>query len=225
MSKLRAYFLFLTIFPLLLLAACSGYSATGGPGPLVKRPLSTWSRPGVILPTLNQVVVMPLEGDAVIHLSEPQREGIQMDLSSAFSRLTELDIVNLSNSKEVSLALDDLQQGALAQRASDLAQRLSVQGVLYGTVSKYTQQDPRIETGVQPSNVAFRLYLMPVGSREPVWGAIFEASEQPLSDNLFRLPQALESGVAYKSSRRLIKEGFSQAATALQNQRQNGYGK
>jgi len=123
---------------LLFLSSCSGFSATGGPAPLVKRHLTTWSHPSFYVKarTVNQIVVMPLEGDVFRALPEDFRTQLSRELARSFDVRTSMDILNLSEPERVSAADSKVGQGPQAARAVRLGEELDVQGVLYGILTK-----------------------------------------------------------------------------------------
>ncbi len=202
------------LLALVFLTGCRGFSATGGPGPLVKNSLATWQDPSFAPQKINQVVVMPLEGEIYRSLPRDVQEEIFAELNRSFGLHTSLEI--LTTEKHVKAVT---RSGPQVQRAAELGQTLGVQGVIYGVLTRYhLDSKPQKKRG-GPSGAGFRLWLVKSGEAKPLWSASFEKSEKPLSDNLFLLPEALKRGVGFKSSKAFLKQGFSEAAVALEQVR------
>lgn len=190
---------------MLLLAGCSGYSATGGPGRLVPVALTTEVFTPYDFSQVRDVVLLPIRGAAL----NRQPELVASELNSRLIRIldlhTSLAIRNTTESEMVSSALAELKQDSLLARAIELNRILDSDGVFYASVSKYVTED-RIRS--QPAAVAFRVWFLPRGAAKAAWEATYKFSEQPLSENLFRMKQALEDGLRYKSTMQLSERGF-----------------
>lgn len=199
--------------------ACSGFSATGGPGPLVRKSLSSRSLDDFDLKAVNLIVVMPLS-------LNPSLEPLPFDLAaqltdrltSIFALESSMEILNLSDKEAAESVSTKMQRirGPERVRALELGKELSVDGVLFGRVNRYTKKEGTRLGASTPPAVTFKLWLLEVDSGKIVWEAEYDKRQQPLSENLFRVPEALKSGVGYRSSRELIEEGFRQAAQALE---------
>ena len=81
------------LLALVFLTGCRGFSATGGPGPLVKNSLATWQDPSFAPQKINQVVVMPLEGEIYRSLPRDVQDEIFAELNRSFGLHTSLEIL------------------------------------------------------------------------------------------------------------------------------------
>ena len=210
---LRRGCFFLLLAGCFFLTGCQGFSATGGPGPLVKNDLRTWRAPTFSPQTINQIVVMPLEGEVYQGLPESVQRQIARELGKTFELNTSLEVIAAGET------MDAQARGPQSLRAARLGEAAGVQGVLYGVLTRYRIQNNLREQRGRPSAAGFKLWLVKSGHPEPLWSASYEKEEQPLSENLFLLPEALERGVGFKGSMVLLKRGFTDAADALQQLR------
>jgi hypothetical protein len=206
---------------LFFLASCTGYSLTGGPGPLIKQPLSVEVSEKFNPARTNVVVVMPLATGATAELDQHTAEQLTEELIRAASAATSMEVVNSRAPEESKKAIEEVMAMPQPERtkAIVLGQKLAVDGVLFGVVNKYVDSSGGALGSNDPGAVSFKLWLVSPKSKEELWTATYEKHEQPLTDNLFRMGQDLRSGVHYESSLQLIRAGFLEAVRALEKAR------
>jgi hypothetical protein len=98
----------------------------------------------------------------------------------------------------------------MAERAASLGKALSVQGVLYGSVTHYAGIHAR------DADVGFKLWLLEPSSGRTLWSATYAKTNKPLSENLFRLKEMLDKGLELEGRVELVNGGFKEAATKLE---------
>lgn len=194
-----------------LFAGCGGFSATGGPAPLVSDPLVVKVSPGFRASAMHSVVVVPLEGPVGRPLSVEEREQVTALVLQVLDAETGFEVLNVTEPSETTASISKFgSQGApLANRALEISRGAKAQGALYGIVSQ-----------MQPGAVSFHLWLIESNSGATVWEAGYNLGDRTLSENLFRLPQVVQGGaVQYRASDELLKKGFVEAAKALESAR------
>src|SRR5690606_18309868 len=98
----------------------------------------------------------------------------------------------------------------------ELGRALGAQGALFGVVNQYEESDGSRYGASRASAVSFKLWLLDLSTNQVVWQATYQNREQSLTENLFRVGQALKDGVGFKSSIQLAENGFRDAAEALE---------
>lgn len=195
------------------LGSCTGYSMTGGPGPLVKDPLSVDVAPDFVPLKVNEIVVYPLEPAPGSSVPKDTAEGFTSALVKALQANSSVEVLNITDGERVQRAVDDTKNlpAFIGDRARNAAHAVSAQGVLYGYVQQFSLEPH--------SPVGFKLWLVNPASGSNLWTATFQATHQTLTDNLFRLPQAMKKGVRTTEPEIVINEGFRQAAVRLETLR------
>ncbi len=198
----------------LVLSACKGYSR----GPLVQDPFSEEVSPKFKAARVQTIAVLPLESGAVNRIESQTLQELTQLLVDTLSAQTSFDVLNESSPEAVKKATAEavILQEPSRFKAVALGKRLNSDAVLFGVVNRYRESSGGALGSNQPAAVSFRLWLVSSKTKEQLWSAVFEKQEQPLSNNLFALPQALRSGVRYESSSELIKSGFSKVGAALE---------
>ena len=216
MTKLPSVFLAVFIF-----VGCTGYSVTGGPGPLVHEPLSVEVSPKFKPGQLHDITVYPLSAGATYHLDEGVGSQLDAALVSALANTTAVNVLNVSAPELIAPALAKVAQMHSTERQKALAfgSAVHAQAVLFGVVTRFRDSSGGRMGANEPASIDFRLWLVDARTKEELWSAVYEKSEQPLTIILFRMPQELHGGVAYESAMQMAKEGFSAAARALENLR------
>ena len=210
----RNRLLVISIF-LVWLCACSGYSLTGGPGPLVKKDLTTISHREFNPLRLNVVSVFPLIDGTSKHLPEERLSTLTKALVRSFDLKTSLEVINASKPRIVNRALSELPSGSktLQAKAGAFAKKMGAQGVLYGVINR-DQSGPTSDSS--GARAGFKLWLMDVKNSLVVWSATFEHTNKPLTDNVFQVQSLYDDGILYQSVDKLFSTGFAKAALELE---------
>jgi len=211
-----------SIFVSFLLQACAGYSASGGPAPLVKEPLSYEVSEKFKPASVRSVAVMLLSNGVSAQLDASLRRELTDELIDLLDLQTSLEVVNTAAPAETVRAMDAVSAMREAERkkAVEFGKRLAVDAVLFGVIERYNEATGGRFGSNDPASVNFTLWLLNPQTSDVLWTAVYDKRERPLSENLFRLPQEMKSGVGYESSAKLIKTGFSQAVSALERLRE-----
>ncbi len=202
-----------------IFVSCSGYSS--GKRPLIEQPLSVETSQAYEPLKINVISVLPIEfsQSASEDLNDPANATIE--LIKALELETSLDVVNARSPKTIEEALPELRSLPVSPRekALRLGRRTASQGVIYGVVNDFRASDGSGLGSSTPASVSFKLWLIDAESGSTLWTANYNHSQQPLTENLLRLPDALSSGVKYRSREELLVSGFQDAGKSIEQLR------
>ncbi len=203
-----------------ILSSCSEMSLTGGPRPLVHQPLTTTSTIDYQPLRLNVVAILPLQSGVAQRIPQDVLTLLSNSLERSIERNASFELIALNNKKSKhQKALEDILTLKITrqEKAKLFAKSVGAQAVIYGDVTKFYDNS----SGSHEDNAAgFRLWLYDTALEKNVWEAIFDRSQQPLSDNLFRVREALKEGARYKTALELMQTGFVDVARKLEKDRQ-----
>ncbi len=204
---------------LFLCQACAQYSATGGPKPLIKSPLTTEVGARFEPARMNAIAILPIQPSPEV--SESMMATMTGMLLDAFQLKSNVEIVNLKNPTLFESTLNKLSSKnlTLSEQAKEFGAQTGVHGVLVPTISHFRESSGGRLGADEGASVGFKLKLFDTRSGEVVWSAIYENANAPLSDNLFTAPRKLAGGIQYKSADKLIGDGFLKAASNLEKLR------
>ncbi|MFN8389163.1 MAG: hypothetical protein U0136_02595 [Bdellovibrionota bacterium] len=221
-ADIRA-FRWVIIFSALVSLGCTADSSEHH-NALVKPPLTTDSSKNFKPLRVNEIAVLPLAATptpgSAVEISTDSLDQAQLD---SLQRHTSLGIVNLSHPNEAKAAFAKVQHSAVSirDRAVAVGQALHVQGVLYGVVTRYEESTGSRYGAEKLAKAGFKLWLVDPQTNTLLWTASYENAEQPLSDNLFRLREKVNTGgVGFRSAMELAKLGFDSVAKELEAKRQ-----
>lgn len=109
------------------------------------------------------------------------------------------------------ITVADMNQNAIA-----LAHKLNVDGVIYGIVREYRERVGYSYSAQTPAKVAFTLHYLDQKSGEVVWTANFAKEQKSLSQNVFNLPNFIESGARWVRASDIATQGVREALDNLQ---------
>ncbi|MES0363398.1 MAG: hypothetical protein ABUK14_05555 [Desulfobacteria bacterium] len=93
----------------------------------------------------------------------------------------------------------------------EMGRKLKADAVLSGTIYRFRQ---RVGTGFSvdtPASVAFDLHLVRVADGHLIWVGHSDETQQPLSDNLFKLSRFVEGGGAWLTAEELARFGLNRS--------------
>ncbi len=211
---------------------CSQYTAAKGSS--LRRPaVSTESAKGFQALKINAIALLPLEVLPTAISQNPDAAVLNpkvfdTQLVQMLENRTSLEIINSREVARTNQAASELKtfntpERNLTQkeRARKFGSQLQAQGVLYGVITHFDQSTGSKFGAERPASVGFKLWLVDPVSGRDVWTAKYENSEQPISENLFRLGEKLKSGVGFRSAEELLGLGFSAAADELEKLRKS----
>jgi TolB-like protein len=210
---------------LLVFSACSGLSKSGKVSkPLRQRPaLSTQVAEGFVPFKVNQIAVLPFEGEAMRFLDSNVTGQIDQRLVKALNLYTSLDVVNASAPKLLAGATSSTQvmTEPLFKKAAHYGREVGAQGVLCGLLSSYQSSNGTKYGATQPASVGFRLWLIDPKTTKVLWSATYRNSDQPLSENLLAIRQKVKNRhLRYLGAPALLEDGFEKASRSLEQTRQ-----
>lgn len=110
------------------------------------------------------------------------------------------------------MTVADMNRNAVA-----LARKLNVDGVIYGIVREYRERVGYSYSAQTPAKVGFTLYYLDQKSGEVVWTANFAKEQKSLSQNVFDLPNFIESGARWVRASDIATSGVREALDNLQS--------
>ena len=194
-----------------------GCSQTNQPKAISLSPVRTATARDFSVLKINEIVVLPFEVDKRAEIDADLVNRFSKSLESAFELGTSLQVANTRLNKKLSEALSQTSVGKVPlsgkalsgkDRAIEIGRRLGIQGVLHGVVTSY--YDP--ERNGHDANVGFILWLVEPRTGRTVWEASFDHHNQPLTDNLLRLSDRLQEGIAYQRAEALFEYGLKESA-------------
>jgi hypothetical protein len=105
--------------------------------------------------------------------------------------------------------------GNIDENALKLGHDVSADGVLYGTVEKYTERVGMDYSAASPASVAFSLKFVDLKSGQVVWTAKFAKSQAALSQNLFDLANFVQRSGRWVRAHEIAQEGVKEAVASL----------
>lgn len=105
----------------------------------------------------------------------------------------------------------------LDQNALELGRRLSVDGVLYGSVHRYRERVGYDYAAQTPAAVAFTLNFVDEHSKQIVWTANFAKEQKALSENVMDLPNFISNAGRWVRAHDLAAQGAQEAVANLQS--------
>ncbi len=171
--------------------------------------------------TVNVVALLPLTANFGVGLSPEDLERLSLKMVREFELRSSLDIRNTSATQEFLNAVEAQAnaQQPLRSNAAAVGRKLEAQGVIYAQITRYVESDGS-KLGASNSGAAgFRLWLVDPRTEAVLWTATYDEQNQPLSDNLLKLPGALRHGVSFHSAEEILSRGFAAAAEALERLR------
>lgn len=171
--------------------------------------------------TVNVVALLPLTADFGIGLSPEDLERLSSKMVREFELRTSLDVRNSAAAAELKVAVESqaATQEPLRTRAAAIGRRLEAQGVLYAQITRYVESDGSKLGASNAGAAGFRLWLIDPRNAAVLWTATYDEQNEPLSDNLLKLPGALRHGVSFHSAEEILGRGFAAAAEALEQLR------
>lgn len=165
---------------------------------------------------------MPLTVDHSLRGMPPaDLDQLTARLEDSFMLHTSLELLNRRHPQKLQAATEasENHQGPIFTRAAKFGTQLGAQAVLCGVINRYVRRSGGTLGADQAAEAQFRLWLVDVATAEPLWQASYDNHSQTLSENLFRLPSAVQEGVKYRSALELMERGFASAAKDLERLR------
>jgi hypothetical protein len=105
--------------------------------------------------------------------------------------------------------------GNMDDNALKLGHDVSADGVLYGTVERYTERVGMDYSAASPASVAFSLKFVDLKSGQVVWTAKFAKSQAALSQNLFDLANFVQRSGRWVRAHEISQQGVQEAVNNL----------
>jgi hypothetical protein len=103
------------------------------------------------------------------------------------------------------------------QNALELGRRLSVDGVLYGSVHRYRERVGYDYAAQTPAAVAFALKFVDEKSKQVVWTSNFAKEQKSLSENVLDLPTFISNSGRWVRAHDLAAQGAEASIDNLQS--------
>ncbi|HYK66042.1 MAG TPA: hypothetical protein VEY94_13955 [Patescibacteria group bacterium] len=167
--------------------------------------------------TINRVAVMPLieSPGGGEPLAPGAAETITAELYSQVAMAGGWDPIPEQDVQDAMQKMPPSTMGNLDQNALKLGHDVSADGVIYGTVDKYTERVGMDYSAASPAAVAFTLKFVDLKSGQIVWTAKFFKSQAALSQNLFDLANFVQRSGRWVRAHEIAQEGVQEAVANL----------
>lgn len=160
--------------------------------------------------TVSSIVILPAEVLLGRASSTYGLEGAGLEAGRLV--LNELLVEYAAGLSSVTVLDDSAMEGKLIDISGSrqaLARKVGSQSnsdaVLISTMKRFVERDAAES---RPASVSFDYQLVAVNSGRILCSGVFDQTQQPLSDNIFSLPRALNRKFKWISARELAREGF-----------------
>ena len=211
-----------------ILCGILGCADAKNPRPAVfnHSPLRAESARNFIPAAISEIVILPLQPNGIVGPSaNPEvttsATTLTPALVEAFDAFTTYRIANVERADAVKHAVDSIATRALsnAERAKEIGRISGADAVLVSELNRFVDSDGSRFGAANPSAVGFHLWLLDGRSGQLLWSASYDRQEESLSDNLYRLPEAVKGGLGFKSATAVARVGFNDAARELERAR------
>lgn len=167
--------------------------------------------------TINRVAVMPLieSPGAGEPLAAGAAEAVTAELYGQVAMAGGWDPIPEQDVQDAMQKMPPSTVGNLDANALKLGHDVSADGVLYGTVDKYTERVGMDYSAASPASVAFTLKFVDLKSGQIVWTAKFSKSQAALSQNLFDLANFVQRSGRWVRAHEIAQEGVQEAVANL----------
>jgi hypothetical protein len=169
---------------------------------------------------VHKIAVMPLidEPDTMDKsLPSGAAESITAEL---YARANVMGGWEVAPQDDVDAALQQMPPTTLAdmdQNALELGRKVSVDGVIYGSVHRYRERVGFDYAAQTPAAIAFTLKFVDENSKQIVWTARFAREQRSLAENILDLPNFLSHGGRWVRAHDIAAEGVQGALVNLQS--------
>jgi hypothetical protein len=167
--------------------------------------------------TINRVAVMPLieSPGGGEPLAPGAAETVTAELYSQVAMAGGWDTIPEQDVQDAMQKMPPSTVGNLDQNALKLGHDVSADGVLYGTIDKYTERVGMDYSAASPASVAFTLKFVDLKTGQVVWTAKFAKSQAALSQNLFDLANFVQRSGRWVRAHEIAQEGVQEAVANL----------
>jgi Putative bacterial lipoprotein (DUF799) len=166
---------------------------------------------------INRIAVMPVieAPGAGEPLAPGAAETISAELYSQVAVAGGWDPIPEPDVQDAMQKMPPTTIGNIDENALKLGHDVSADGVLYGTVEKYTERVGMDYSAASPASVAFSLKFVDLKSGQVVWTAKFAKSQAALSQNLFDLANFVQRSGRWVRAHEIAQEGVKEAVASL----------
>jgi Putative bacterial lipoprotein (DUF799) len=166
---------------------------------------------------INRIAVMPIieapgGGEP---LAPGAAETVSAEIYSQVAMAGGWDPIPETDVQDAMQKLPPTTIGNMDENALKLGHDVSADGVLYGTVEKYTERVGMDYSAASPASVAFTLKFVDLKSGQVVWTAKFAKSQAALSQNLFDLANFVQRSGRWVRAHEIAQEGVKEAVANL----------
>lgn len=208
-------FAFGAAISLLLLCSCSKLlnpeTATYG----LNKPLKTQVSDALPIQQIQTIALFPLQSGLTREVAPDELTRINQKFALAFKQYSTMEVMHLA---EGDTFLENQKSATLQKAATDYANRVGAQAVVFGTVN-------RMRPGTQSyegAAVSFRLWLFDLNSRETLWSASYDHENRALTENIFDISRFFKRGVHFPSMWQIMEAALRAAAENVEQYRTLG---
>lgn len=178
---------FLGVVILAALAACSGYSLTGGPGQTIPKPAQGRIDKGAELLSLSTVVVAPVRAASNSRIGESTLQILHKSTQQAAKRHLHFEIIDTDGTPFSGTSTVQADTAA-----KSMAVRNGADAYLTTTIKEYQERRGSRLAAEEGAAVSFSMMLFGVDSAEPIWQGTYVFRDEALSDNLLRIGERMQ---------------------------------
>ncbi len=169
---------------------------------------------------IHKIGIMPLieEPDKIEgQLASGAAESVSAQLYARAAMVGGWTVVPQDDVAEVMQQLPPTTQANIDQNALTLGQKLSVDGVLYGSVHRYRERVGYDYAAQTPAAIAFTLHFVDEKSKQIVWTANYAREQKSLSENVLDLPNFIANAGRWVRANDLASQGCEASVDNLQS--------
>lgn len=142
-------------------------------------------------------------------------EALTTDVYTRLSLVSGWNVVPESDVRDVMSTLPPVTLADMQQDALKLGKQLSLDAVVYGTVTRYRERVGTDYAAKSPAAVAFAIHVIDVHNSVVLWTARYARQQEALSQNIFNLANFVENRGRWVRAQDIASRGVEEAIADL----------
>jgi TolB-like protein len=143
--------------------------------------------------------------------------GLTADIYSRLSLVSGWDVVPESDVRNAMLTMPPTTLADMKENALKLGHQLSLDAVVYGTVTRYKERVGSDYAAKSPAAVAFAIHVIDVHNGVVLWTARYARQQLALSQNIFNLANFVENRGRWVRAQDIARRGVDEAIADLRS--------
>lgn len=139
------------------------------------------------------------------------------DIYSRLSLVSGWDVVPESDVRDAMSSMPPTTLADMKQNALKLGKQLSLDAVVYGTVTRYKERVGTDYAAKSPAAVAFAIHVIDVHNGVIIWTARYARQQVALSQNIFNLANFVENRARWVRAQDIARRGVDEAISDLRS--------